>query len=137
MSKLDDQFPWMHLVCILASAFIVHLGWRSFSRSSPKNAFPHMSILTDLLTPGISQYPSFADRIFNLWVFFAHPERNLTPEVAYVAAVVSYFFLHAMFLTFVISLDRDYRLSPWEGVSSSWLLNDGQRVARRWGLSTD
>ena len=83
--------------------------WRSFSRSSPKNAFPHMSILTDVLTPEISQYPNFDDRLFNLWVFLAHPERQLTPEVAYVAAVVSYLLLHAVFLTFVISLDRDYR----------------------------
>ena len=39
------------------------------------------------------QYPSFGDRIFNLWIFFAHAERQLTPDMAYVSAVMTYVFL--------------------------------------------
>ncbi len=73
-----------------------------------KNAFNHIAIITDLLTPGVTWYPSFSDRVFNLWIIFSHPERQLTPEIAFVTAAMVYILVLVAMMSFLAALDREF-----------------------------
>ena len=81
-----------------------------------KNAFNHIAIITDLLTPGVTWYPSFSDRVFNLWIIFSHPERQLTPEIAFVTAAMVYILVLVAMMSFLAALDREFHFG------ARWLL---------------